>query len=345
MWRSLRPTPTGIEQQYPGLVSGLAINDGVLTRSPKSFVLAKRTDEGTIKLVKSVSKPFQLKNSIHSIAVLRGIIYLLDTAKSYISLAELERVKSTHFKSFTILGLLALAIVVFGVLPHLLLIELPFLIGLSWAIDGIGLHLSEMCLKLGLFLGYLKIIKRFPDVHSLLKYNTAKNMAFMTANNDEDTAIECDLSSSSFNPWCELTFLTMSFMATVVVSTPLFGIIGLGESFPFGLKEVYIVMWKLIFMFSIAGVLFELVFFSMKAPNRRISSLITGTHKKIQNLISIRPDKEEVEVALCSLSTLKALDKKNNLNTVSDDAKVEVEITGLSDIVTRQKAWKEFLEQ
>ena len=346
MWRSLKLIPSGVGVQHPALVSGQAVIDGVVARSPKSFVTAKRTIQGRIKLTKNSLKPFQTRKPIHSTIGLRGIVFLLDAIKSALSSLELGSINPDSFKSLKIMGLIGLGILAFGIIPELLLVELAYSIGWQWSLNGIGLSVAESVLKISLFLGFLKVMRLFPEIKALLKYNTAKNKVFLVSEQDTDMSIISSMDKTSYNPWCELTFVILSFSITIFLSNVLFAIFPIGESFPFGLKQLYVVMWKLILMMSLAGLLYELIEHSTKNAQGRVAKITLVIQKKIQNLISIEPDQGEVEVALCSLKTSLALEKKNNLNnTVSDDVKVEVEICGLSDISMGHKSWKEFLEQ
>ena len=122
--------------------------------------------------------------------------------------------------------------------------------------------------------------------------------------------------------------------------------IELAKDFSFIEKHLLALIFKIIFVFPIAGISYEILKLAGKYPSKKVFKVISFPGLLLQRLTTNEPDLEQLEVALSSIKTVLSLEEKNKLNEI--DKKIlnveEVDIKNISELERPYSTIKDFLE-
>ena len=188
---------------------------------------------------------------------------------------------------------LIIAIALAVVLVVALFIALPVFIG-TLAVDIVGpfgRSLIEGLLRIALFIGYVLLISRMPDIQRLFAYHGAEHKTINAYEAGEELLPEKIKSYSRIHMRCGTSFLLMSMLLMIIVFT------FFGQTTAF-----YRILIKLAMMPLIAGLAYELFRLPLKFPNNPLVRALVAPGLALQKLTTKEPDAEMMEVAINSLT-------------------------------------------
>ncbi|HEY8199587.1 MAG TPA: DUF1385 domain-containing protein [Candidatus Limnocylindrales bacterium] len=276
---------------------GQALMEGVMMRGRDAIAVAVRHPDGGI-----VTATEQLDSILHRsrfarAPLFRGIVLLYETLvvgtrwlmRSGSIAAAGEGVEMGR-------GTIAVTLIVtFGFAIGLFVI-LPLF--LSKAATEVALgpgqafiqHLVEGLIRVALFVGYLLVVSRAPDVARVFRYHGAEHMTIHALEHDDPLTIENIRRYPTAHPRCGTEFLVVF----VVVSILLFSLLA-------GQSIVVSIIGRILLIPVIAAVSYELLRFGARHRSNRVVRWIFMPGIWLQLITTKQPDDDMIEVAVASM--------------------------------------------
>ena len=274
---------------------GQAVLEGVMMQGPQGKAIACRKEDGAIAYNISELQPPKERYPILGRPVVRGCVSFFFSLKSGMqdltwSAAQQGESEEDKLSARDI----ALAVAMALLLTLAFFVALPVWLG-TWAhpyIGDFGRSLLEGILRLTLFLGYVLIIRRLPDIKRLFAYHGAEHK---TINALEAGALLEPATVSGFSrihTRCGTSFILMVMVLMILVFT----FIGQTRG---ALGRMGI---KLLLMPLIAGLSYELYRLPLRFPQNRLVRLLVAPGLAMQRLTTAEPDESQLAVAIAALT-------------------------------------------
>ncbi len=363
-----------LQKQYTS-IGGQAVIEGVMMRSPHSFVVAVRKPDGKIRLRRDQWFGLSQKLNVFKKPFLRGVLVLVETmANGIISLnysaniamedelrqkglkkgkteeqidSELKKKEEVNFSTFLTIGssfIFGIALFVF--LPHTITAYLSETFQLKWELDSFEFHFVDGLIKGIIFLKYIYLIGFIPDIRRVFQYHGAEHKSISTFEAGEELIVENAKKYTTLHPRCGTSFVFFLLFISIIFFSAIFTFIPIDQSLPMVLRHVVAIVFKIMLMFPIAGVSYEVIKLAGKYSSNPVSRLISYPGMMLQKLTTREPDDKQLEVALASIKAALFLEKSYDLKAA--DKKIvsldEVDINSLYDIEDTNASLNEFLE-
>ena len=291
-------------------VGGQAVMEGVMMRNGSRLAIAVRKADGSIvaqiRPWSSLSRSAVLKKPF-----IRGFPILLETLINGIKAlnfsAELalegegEELKPWQL-AITLITAIGFAVLLFVVTPHLITVGLN-LIGLSGGMEGLSFHIWDGLFKATIFLGYILIISRLPDIRRVFEYHGAEHKAIWAYESGKgvvDIVLASD--QSRLHPRCGTTFMLFVLAISIILHAVLVPLILLfWRPDNVFLKHAGIVCIKLILMITNTAHAYEDIKYSAWLGDGVTGRLLRAPGMLLQKLTTREPDASQLEVALVAL--------------------------------------------
>ncbi|MBT3982108.1 MAG: DUF1385 domain-containing protein [Bacteriovoracaceae bacterium] len=363
-----------LKQQYTS-IGGQAVIEGVMMRSPNAFVVAVRKNDGSIRLRRDqwygLSKKFPLMKK----PLLRGVLMLVESMANGLvslnysadvvmheelkeealkkgkSLEEFEKEQASKQKIsiatfLTIAASFAFGIGLFIFLPHFLAALVSNYFEKGWDLDSFEFHAIDGLIKGTIFLTYIGGIGLIPDIRRVFQYHGAEHKSISTFEAEQELKVENAEKFTTLHPRCGTSFLFFLLFISIVLFSGVFAVVPIGKGLPLIPRHIVAVLFKIVLVFPIAGISYELIKLAGKYSSNPLSKLISLPGMMLQKLTTREPDREQLEVALASIKAVLQLEKQYNLEQA--DKKIltleEIDIKDLSEIADTNANFKEFLE-
>ena len=302
-----------IEESVDMNVGGQAVIEGVMMRSPKVIATAVRLPDGTIELNKKPFVSFIKRHKYLNFPVIRGAINFfemliigLDTLNWSADVQmrfednkeEKPASRSKNFLNNLLLGgtiffALAIVILVFFTLP----IYIATLLGLSKG--ALLFNLVAGTIRLLLFLLYVFLISKMPDIKRVFCYHGAEHMSIFALEASDTLNIESVRNKSRFHPRCGTSFIFIVALFSIIF----FGLTDSVFPFVFGHMQSFPerLATHLLILPAIAGLSYEILKFSGKFRSNSLVKTLILPGLWLQKLTTGYPDDDMLEVALCAL--------------------------------------------
>ena len=279
----------------PRYVGGQAVMEGVMMRGATTWAVSVRTREGGIRTEVNEAPSWAKKWA--KVPLARGVATLAESmaigmrALSWstdqaVAPSERPSTKATG-------GTVAFAIVFFSAV----FIVLPALaargIG-GFFLDGsYAFNLFEGMLRLGIFLGYIALIGRIPDIRRVFMYHGAEHKAIAAYENDVELTPASAQRFSTAHVRCGTNFL-LTVMVVTILAYAVFGRPG----------WVVLIASRLLLIPLVAGVSYEII----RSAARNMGKAWVATAMKpglaLQKLTTRPPTDDQLEVAITSLKAV-----------------------------------------
>jgi uncharacterized protein YqhQ len=151
-------------------------------------------------------------------------------------------------------------------------------------------HLVEGLIRVALFVGYLLVVSRAPDVARVFRYHGAEHMTIHALEHDDPLTIENIRRYPTAHPRCGTEFLVVF----VVVSILLFSLLA-------GQSIVVSIIGRILLIPVIAAVSYELLRFGARHRSNRVVRWIFMPGIWLQLITTKQPDDDMIEVAVASM--------------------------------------------
>ena len=273
---------------------GQALIEGVLMRGRDAIAVALRHPDGHI-----VYATERLDSGFHGTRwskwpLIRGLVVLYETlivgtrwlVRSANVQAEEEGVELGKGSVVLMLGLtLAAGIGIFFLLPL-------FIASVTTANiqNGLVQHLVEGLVRVVIFLGYLLLIGRAPDIHRVFQYHGAEHMTIHALEAGDPLTVAEVRKYPTAHQRCGTEFLVVVIMLSIIA----FSLVGRQE-------PIVMIGSRILLIPVIAAIGYELLRFGARNRRHRLVKLLLYPGLLVQMITTKRPTDDMIEVAIVSM--------------------------------------------
>ncbi|MEA2161869.1 MAG: hypothetical protein QOD66_4249 [Solirubrobacteraceae bacterium] len=288
-------------------VGGQAVLEGVMMRGVRTWAVAVRKPgavEGELGEIDVQSFPlvsWARKHRVYRWPVIRGVVALAESLgiglralgiSANAQLPEEEQQISGGAWAGTVIVALVFAVGLFFVVPVGLTSLIKHQLGSSllfWAVEGV--------LRTSIFLGYLVLLSRVPDLRRVFEYHGAEHKVISCYEAEDELVPERATLYSRLHPRCGTSFLLVVMIMAIFVFAPV------------GLPVWWLlVLTRILGVPLIAGLSFEVIKWAGKNRRRRWVQVIMYPGLQLQRLTTREPDLDQLAVAIASLQAVLAVE-------------------------------------
>src|SRR5438477_1273147 len=303
-------------------VGGQAVLEGVMMRGVNSWALAVRKPPeedrafGEIDVQDFPLESWAKRRRVYRLPVIRGVVALVESLaigmralglSANAQLPEEDQEVSSGAWIGTVAVATLFAVGLFFVVPVGLTSLIKHQLGSSiafWAVEGV--------LRTSIFLGYLVLLSRLPDLRRVFEYHGAEHKVISCYEaTDELTPARAAL-YSRLHPRCGTSFLLLVMIVAIFVFAPI------------GLPAWWLlVITRIVGVPLIAGLSFEVIKWAGRNRRRPWVRAIMWPGMQLQKLTTREPDLQQLEVSLAALQAVLAVE---GADAKSGDQLVGVEV-------------------
>jgi uncharacterized protein YqhQ len=157
--------------------------------------------------------------------------------------------------------------------------------------------LIEKLIRISIFLGYLALISRMPDLQRVFEYHGAEHKTISCYEAGEPLTPENAQRYSRFHPRCGTSFLLLVMIVAIVVFAPL------GR-----LDWQWLFASRVLGIPIVAGLAFELIKWFGKNRTKRWARILMWPGIQLQRLTTREPDLPQLAVAIAALEAVLAVE-------------------------------------
>jgi uncharacterized protein YqhQ len=306
-------------------IGGQAVIEGVMMRSPSSFVVAVRRPDQSIAVREQRWESFFPTLKFLRWPLLRGAIVLLESLHNGFSALKFSADQSVSQEesrpekqrgSTLILAVATVAMVgLFIALPHLITYGIGRLVGPAMDTRGPLFHLVDGVMRIAILLGYILLIARTQEAARLFQYHGAEHKAIWTYESGLPLTVANAKPFTTFHPRCGTSFLFVVVLVAVLVHLALIPFIPRLHSNDL-VNQLLLVLIKVPIAFPIAGIAYELQRWSARDGCPAIIQWLTRPGLWLQRITTREPSDTQLEIALLALE--RALAREEGRSKAAD---------------------------
>ena len=294
-----------MKEEFKTSIGGQAVIEGVMMRGPEESALAVRKPDGEIYLEtwENTSPSAWYRKAPFVRGVFNMISSLLQGYKCLMKSAEIagfEDEEPTKFERWladkfgkSIMSVVSVAALVLGagMAIGLFTILPSFLVGLIKNLlpSDMVRTIIEGILKIFIFLGYLALVSRMPDIRRVFEYHGAEHKTIACYEAGLPLTVENVQKMTRFHPRCGTSFI----LIVLVVSILVFSLVTWSST----LMRVII---KLLLLPFVVGIAYEIIKYAGKHDNP-ITRVISAPGLWFQRMTTKEPDESQIAVAIASM--------------------------------------------
>jgi uncharacterized protein YqhQ len=300
-------------------VGGQAVLEGVMMRGVSTWAVAVRKPDAEIEVTSEPLVSWAKRHRLLRLPVIRGVIALGESLKiGFRALAISANAQLVDDDGepaepiggltwgLTIAASLALAIGLFFVVPvgatSLIKDQLGSAL-LFWLVEGV--------LRTAIFIGYILVISRLPDLRRVFEYHGAEHKTISCYEAGDRLVPARAETYSRLHPRCGTSFLLIVMVLAIFVFAPI------------GLPEWYwLLASRILGIPLIAGLAYEVIKWAGKHRRKRWVRVLMWPGLMLQNLTTREPDREQLAVAIAALEAVLAVE--NPAEEARDPEAIEI---------------------
>ncbi len=279
-------------------VGGQAVLEGVMMRGISVWAVAVRTPEEEIDVTSEPLVSWAKRHRMLRLPIIRGVVALAESMKigfralAISANAQLDPDEQEEIGGFTwgvtIVFSLLLAVGLFFLIPvgatSLIKDQLgsPFLF---WLVEGI--------LRTAIFIGYIVVISRIPDLRRVFEYHGAEHKTISCYEAEDELVPARAKLYSRLHPRCGTSFLLIVMVLAIFVFAPI------------GLPAWYwLLLSRILGIPLIAGLSYEVIKWAGKHRRKGWVRTLMWPGLMLQNLTTREPDEGQLAVAIAALEAV-----------------------------------------
>ncbi len=281
-------------------IGGQAVLEGVMMRGVSTWAVAVRRPDGSVATESFPLVSVLRRHRALRLPVIRGAVALVESlgigfralaisANAQLPAEEREEIsRGTWFA--TVAFALALSIGLFFLLPAVIA-------SVSGAGDDNGLVfvVVEKLIRIGIFLGYLWLVSRLPDLQRVFQYHGAEHKAISAYEAGVALTPQSAQRFSRLHPRCGTSFLLIVMIVAIVVFAP------------FGkLDWHWLLLSRVVGIPLVAGLAFEVIKLFGRHRTRRWARVLMWPGLQLQRLTTREPELAQLAVAITALDAVLA---------------------------------------
>jgi len=280
---------------------GQAVIEGVMMRGRKTMVTAVRRPGGELA-IHTEPLPGIYTGWLRRAPLIRGTIVLIEALvlgiktllySANISLEEEETEISGWMVWAMVAVSLAFAIALFFMAPLFLTKLLD-----PYIKSSLVFNLIEGCLRLAIFVAYLKSITLFPDIRRIFSYHGAEHKAVNAYEDGAPLEVEAARGYNTAHVRCGTSFL----FAVLIIAIIVFALVGRPSLWLMVLSRILLIP-------VIAALSYEVIYFGANHIKAGLARAVLAPGLWLQALTTREPDDSQLEVALSALRKVVELEE------------------------------------
>jgi uncharacterized protein YqhQ len=297
-------------------VGGQAVMEGVMMRGVSTWAVAVRKPDGETDVQSFPLVSWTKRHRIARLPVIRGVVALVQSLNigfkalgmsANAQLPEEEEPISSAMWFGTVVVALLFAVGLFFVVPVGLTSLFKDQLGsafLFWLVEGI--------VRTAIFLGYIVLIARVPDLRRVFEFHGAEHKTISCYEAGLPLTPENAQRFSRLHPRCGTSFLLIVMIVAIFVFAPI------------GLPEWYILLAsRVLGVPLIAGLSFEVIKWAGKNRRKPWVMKLMWPGMMLQKLTTREPDHEQLAVAIAAMEAVLAVEDPR---AASDEDLVGIEV-------------------
>jgi uncharacterized protein YqhQ len=282
-------------------VGGQAVMEGVMMRGVSTWAVGVRKPDGEIDVQSFPLVSWTKRHRVFRLPVIRGVIALVQSLNigfkalgmsANSQLDEDEEPISGAMWFGTVLVALLFAVGLFFVVPVGLTSLFKDQLGsafLFWLVEGV--------VRTAIFLGYIVLIARVPDLRRVFEFHGAEHKTISCYEAGLPLTPENAQRFSRLHPRCGTSFLLIVMIVAIFVFAPI------------GLPEWYILLAsRVLGVPLIAGLSFEVIKWAGKNRRKAWVQKLMWPGMMLQKLTTREPDHEQLAVAIAAMEAVLAVE-------------------------------------
>jgi uncharacterized protein YqhQ len=297
-------------------VGGQAVMEGVMMRGVSTWAVAVRKPDGDTDVQSFPLVSWTKRNRVLRWPVVRGVVALVESLNigfkalglsANAQLEEDEEPISGAMWFGTVLVALLFAVGLFFVVPVGLTSLFKDQLGsafLFWLVEGV--------VRTAIFLGYIVLIARLPDLRRVFEFHGAEHKTISCFEAGLPLTPENAQRFSRLHPRCGTSFLLIVMIVAIFVFAPI------------GLPEWYILLAsRVLGVPLIAGLSFEVIKWAGRNRRKAWVQKLMWPGMMLQKLTTREPDHEQLAVAIAAMEAVLAVEDPR---AASDEDLVGIEV-------------------
>lgn len=284
---------------------GQAVMEGVMMRGSKAMAVAVRQPDGEIVIHTEPLNSRIYTGPISKIPVLRALTSLWDVlvlgirTLMYSAEVALGPEEEIEFSGPVAWGTVAVS---FAVAIGLFFVGPLLLVGLvdRFIESSFVSNVLEGVIRLALFVAYIWLIGRLPDIRRVFAYHGAEHKTINAYESGAELTPEAVARHSTAHYRCGTAFL----LSVMVISILIFALLGRP---PMALR----ILSRIVLIPVVAGVAYEYIRFTNRYRDHPIVRAIAAPNLSLQKLTTREPDPEMLEVSIAALK--RVLETENDM--------------------------------
>jgi uncharacterized protein YqhQ len=289
-------------------LGGQAVLEGVMMRGVGTWAVAVRKPSerglGRIELKRFPLDSWARRHRVYRLPVVRGVVALAESlaiglralgisANAQLPDGEGEQVSGATWV-VTIAIAVAFAVGLFFIVP----LGLAGLVRSHVGHSSVLFWAAEGALRTAIFLGYLALLTRVPDMRRVLEYHGAEHKVISCFEAGDELTPERASLYSRLHPRCGTSFLLVVMIVAIIVFAPI------------GVPAWYLlVITRILGVPVIAGVSFEIIKWAGRNRNRRWVRVVMAPGLALQRLTTREPDLDQLSVSVAALDAVLAVER------------------------------------
>jgi len=284
-------------------IGGQAVLEGVMMRGVSTWAVAVRKPDGEVEVSSDPLVSWAKRHRVLRLPVIRGVVALGESMKiGFRALAISANAQMADDEDpepiggftwgLTIFLSIALAIGLFFVIPVGATSLIKDQLGSSllfWLVEGV--------LRTSIFIAYLALISRVPDLRRVFEYHGAEHKTISCYEAGDRLMPARAERYSRLHPRCGTSFLLIVMVLAIFVFAPI------------GLPAWYwLLASRILGVPLIAGLSYEVIKLAGKHRRKRWVRALMWPGLMLQNLTTREPDREQLAVAIAALEAVLAVE-------------------------------------
>ncbi len=271
-------------------VGGQAVIEGVMMRYKDNLATA------VLKKNKIIVKKEKIKFKSSKIPFLRGIINLIETLyigiktlnySAEMQLGKKEKKSSSSMMIFSLIFALIFALFLFKFLP----LYLTRFIDKFLNLNSIIFNLLDGVIKISIFILYIYIISKMPDIKRVFQYHGAEHKAVNCYESGLKLTIKNVKKFSTVHKRCGTTFILLVLTVSIIVY------IFIPKTMPFSMN----LLLRILLLPFIASISYELLRLNARYDNI-ITKILVTPGLLLQKMTTKEPNDKQIQVAIKALN-------------------------------------------
>jgi uncharacterized protein YqhQ len=305
-----------LNAQRDAPVGGQAVMEGVMMRGVSTWAVGVRKPDGEIDVQSFPLVSWTKRHRVFRLPIVRGVVALVESLNigfkalglsANAQLDEEEEPISGAMWFGTVLVALVFAVGLFFVVPVGLTSLFKDQLGsafLFWLVEGI--------VRTAIFLGYIVLVARVPDLRRVFEYHGAEHKTISCFEAGLPLTPENAQRFSRLHPRCGTSFLLIVMIVAIFVFAPI------------GLPAWYLLLGsRILGVPLIAGLSFEVIKWAGRNRRKPWVQKLMWPGMQLQKLTTREPDAEQLTVAIAAMEAVLSVEDPR---AASDDDKVGMEV-------------------